>query len=182
MSKIINVAKYSHCIMGKYELGPPLPKHQNSMGQLEAEQYYESTGTKGVVPFKFLAELKMTQNGQILFDAYFSTLRVVVQTMLAQTEEYCARNQITPASVVAEAQQPISKRLGIRIRAFIPVVYKDRADVEVLFYIEGSDTGEKDFDSVAAAVGPVMLVKLAECLAVPLEQAKASISALDSRT
>jgi len=164
--------------MGQYTLRPPTVEElkKNSMAGMDAVQYYESSGTGTATPFRFLAELKMTQNGQQLFDAYYTALKTVCHTILHESEEYIKKNKLNLQKELTD-NQIIKNSLSIRIRAFLRRDDTSKIDTEVLFYIDESEKGEKDFAQVCRKAGIVPVVKLAECLASPLEQADQSIRA-----
>lgn len=178
MGNIQNIQKYSHCILGRYELRPPTPEEEkkNHMAGIDAEQYYEATSTGGATPFRFLAELKMTQNGQRLFDCYYSALKEVCNTVMQLTEEFVKKNNINIDHAQISRVKKLKNRLAIRIRVFVPHVYNDKIDTEVLFYIKGSAKGEKDFYKVCEAVGVLTVSKLAQALSAPLGEADQATS------
>lgn len=180
MSLIQNVQKYSHCILGKYELRPPNEDEMKMrmIAGIDADQFYESSGSGGAVPFKFLAELKMAQNGDILFDSYFNALRVTSKTILQRAEEWCRDNGIGPVDQAALSRvTAIKNRLAIRIRCFIPRIYVDKIDTEILWYIKGSEKGTTDFDKVCKECGVITVTLLGSELMKPVKTASDAIRA-----
>ncbi len=178
MSIIKNIQKYSHCILGQYTLRPPTEKEasQNAAGCLDADQYYEHSGTGGATPFRFIAELKMTQNGQQLFDAYYTALKTVCMKILQEVENFVRKHNVDTAKEVQKFDT-VTSPLGVRIRVLIRRDSPDKIDTEVLFFIDGDEKGETDFEVVCKKAGIVPVTKLAECLSTPLNQADQSIKA-----
>lgn len=180
MSLIKNVQKYSHCILGKYEIRPPTEneKGMKMIAGIDADQFYESSGSGGAVPFKFLAELKMAQHGDTLFDSYFNALKITSETILKRAEEWSRDNNIGPINAAAISRiSALKNRLAIRIRCFIPRIYVDKIDTEILWYIKGDEKGTVDFDSVCKEVGVITVVLLGSELMKPIKAASDAIRA-----
>jgi hypothetical protein len=177
MSLIKNISKYSHCILGMYELRPPLKQEEarGNVAGMDATQYYEASATGGAVPFKFLIELRMAQHGEKLFDAYYSSLKHVISTVFGLAEKYAKDNNITFSASDLDRLPKIAHRLGLRIRVFIPRVFTDKVDTEILWYIKGNDKGTGDFNTVAKECGLLMPVLLARELSVPIRVATDAI-------
>lgn len=177
MSLIKNISKYSHCILGRYEIRPPdeNERRRGDIAGLDAEQYYEASSTGGAVPFKFLTELKMTQHGDTLFDAFYASLKVVTNTILARADEYAKGKQIVIRPEDLKYLPEVDHKVALRIRVFVPRVYTDKVDTEILWFVDGDEKGTSDFEKVCDAAGVVTVVLLARELLRPIKYASDAI-------
>lgn len=177
MSLIKNVSKYSHCIYGKYEIRPPTENERRvgNIAGIDADQFYESSASGGAVPFKFLIELRMAQHGNTLFDAYYASLQLVARTIMAEAERYAKEKGALIQPEALKHIPEVKHRLAIRLRVFIPRVYSDKVDTEILWFVRGDEEGITDFDKVCDAVGFMTVLLLARELLRPIKIASDAV-------
>ena len=177
MSLIKNISKYSHCVYGRYEIRPPTEseKRVRNIAGIDADQFYESSASGGAVPFKFLIELRMAQHGNILFDAYYASLQLVAQTIVREAERYAKEKGITLSAADLDKVTEVKHNLAIRIRVFIPRIYTDKVDTEILWFVRGDEKGITEFDKVCDAVGFLTVLLLARELMRPIKIATDAI-------